>query len=212
MRRPCPSRLRRLLSLVLLGAGSLQAFAAETLLRVDGMVCPNCTGAISEGLGRLPGVERVRADLDNGEITVVAADTVTPAACAAVITELGFTVVSRQALEPGTDAVLQALRPHLKGDLPGAVFTARTVRARDAQGAEILWYRLTFPASQAEAWLELLDEGELPLAVALEGAPDWAKPFETQASVHHAGRLCRDAAAVAILAPNRAALLLRLHP
>lgn len=201
--------LRFALALVLLPCALT---AMETVLRVDGMVCPNCTGAITEGLRKLPDVTRVRADLDNGEIAVCAEASVTAAELRRVITELGFSVVAEERRDPETDAVLRELQSHLRGEMPSAVFTARVARTRDADGHEVLWFQLTFPPLLAEAWLALLDEGEHPLAVALEAAPVWAQALEESGTAHDASRLCREPGAVAVLAANRASLLLRLHP
>ncbi|MDR2105989.1 MAG: heavy-metal-associated domain-containing protein [Coriobacteriales bacterium] len=42
----------------------------KTILKVEGMHCQHCVGAVTEALSSLPGVEKVKVDLAKGEAKV----------------------------------------------------------------------------------------------------------------------------------------------
>jgi copper ion binding protein len=42
----------------------------KTVLKVEGMHCQHCVSAVSEALGALPGVEKVKVNLAKGEAKV----------------------------------------------------------------------------------------------------------------------------------------------
>jgi copper chaperone len=44
--------------------------SVKTILKVEGMHCQHCVSAVSEALGSLPGVEKVKVDLAKGEAKV----------------------------------------------------------------------------------------------------------------------------------------------
>jgi copper chaperone CopZ len=59
-------------------------------LRVEGMACSGCTHAVETALQTVPGVIRVRADLEAGSAEVEAADTVTGQQLVAALEEAGY--------------------------------------------------------------------------------------------------------------------------
>lgn len=61
---------------------------------VTGMTCAHCVGAVSEEVGRIPGVTDVSVELATGRVTVAAAGPVDDAAVAAAVEEAGYQVTS----------------------------------------------------------------------------------------------------------------------
>lgn len=59
---------------------------------VHGMTCDHCVRAVSEEVGRLPGVRGVRVDLLTGTVTVDSDPPVDRAAFAAAVGEAGYEV------------------------------------------------------------------------------------------------------------------------
>jgi copper chaperone len=62
----------------------------KTLLRVEGMNCPHCVAAVTDALGALPGVEKVKVNLEKGEAKVKHGVEVSVQALKDAVTEAGF--------------------------------------------------------------------------------------------------------------------------
>ena len=60
---------------------------------VAGMSCEHCVRAVSQELGKLPGVERVDVDLEHGVVTVTAGRRLGTADVAAAVDEAGYELV-----------------------------------------------------------------------------------------------------------------------
>jgi copper ion binding protein len=66
---------------------TIQTFA------VAGMTCDHCVRAVSDEVGKLPGVERVEVVLTTGRLTVAADRPLDEAEIAAAIDEAGYELV-----------------------------------------------------------------------------------------------------------------------
>ena len=64
----------------------------KTLLKIEGMSCQHCVNAVSEALGGLAGVEKVKVDLKKGEARVRHGVDVDLQAMKDAVAEAGFTV------------------------------------------------------------------------------------------------------------------------
>jgi len=98
--------MKQLFVIALLGLFWAPAgFAAETHydLHVNGLVCPFCEYNIEKKLGKLDGVEKVKADLRQGQVYVLVADgkTLPEEAVRKEITDAGFTLKSIESHHPG---------------------------------------------------------------------------------------------------------------
>lgn len=60
-------------------------------VRIKGMSCQHCVGAVKDALGAISGVSEVVVDLEKGEATYQG--DVAPADVAKVVTSIGFEVV-----------------------------------------------------------------------------------------------------------------------
>lgn len=65
---------------------------ATTVIKVIGMHCNHCTSSVEQGLGQIPGVTSVVANLESGDVTVEQDGTVEVATLAEAIDEIGFEV------------------------------------------------------------------------------------------------------------------------
>jgi len=63
-----------------------------TTYTVTGMTCEHCVRAVSEEVGRIPGVQRVDVDLATGRVDVEAEGPVDRQAFAAAVDEAGYEV------------------------------------------------------------------------------------------------------------------------
>lgn len=86
---------------------SQTGLAAEThyQLQVNGLVCPFCEYNIEKKLGKLDGVERVKANLKEGQVFVLVADgkTLPENIVRQEITDAGFTLLSIDSHHPGSN-------------------------------------------------------------------------------------------------------------
>ena len=62
---------------------------SETTYTVTGMSCGHCTSAVEDEVGRVPGVESVKADLDT-KLVVVRGEALDDQALRAAIDEAGY--------------------------------------------------------------------------------------------------------------------------
>jgi copper ion binding protein len=62
----------------------------KTLLKVEGMHCQHCVGAVNDALSALPGVEKVKVDLKKGEAKVKHAAEVSVQTLRDAVTAAGF--------------------------------------------------------------------------------------------------------------------------
>lgn len=79
---------------------SAPAFAEVYVLRVEGLSCELCAYSVKRGLGRVPGVEDVRVNLDEGAVTVRTEDgtRLTEERAREVIEGSGFTLTGYREL------------------------------------------------------------------------------------------------------------------
>lgn len=63
-----------------------------TRIRVEGMTCQHCVGAVTKALEKVPGVERAEVSLEAGEATV--SGTADVAALIAAVEEEGYTAAA----------------------------------------------------------------------------------------------------------------------
>lgn len=68
-------------------------FIGTTTFQITGMTCEHCRRAVTEEIGRIPGVSGVRVDLASGSATVTATDPVDRADVAHAVDEAGYTLV-----------------------------------------------------------------------------------------------------------------------
>ncbi len=77
------------------------SFADDThyQLQVNGLVCPFCAYNIEKNVGKLDGVKDVKANLEEGLVSVLVADgkTLNEDVVSQTITDAGFTLVSIEA-------------------------------------------------------------------------------------------------------------------
>ena len=60
---------------------------------VSGMTCGHCVAAVTDELGRVPGVRGVEVDLPSGAVTITSDAPVDLVAVAAAVDEAGYEVV-----------------------------------------------------------------------------------------------------------------------
>lgn len=63
---------------------------SPTSYHVTGMTCGHCVAAVTEEVGRLPGVRHVRVDLASGLVTVTSDGVLDESAVAAAVSEAGY--------------------------------------------------------------------------------------------------------------------------
>lgn len=68
-------------------------FIGTTTFQITGMTCEHCRRAVTEEIGRIPGVSGVSVDLASGSATVTATDPVDRADVAHAVDEAGYTLV-----------------------------------------------------------------------------------------------------------------------
>lgn len=68
-------------------------FIATTTFRISGMTCSHCQRAVTEEIGRIPGITGVTVDLASGSATVTATGPVDRADVAHAVDEAGYTLV-----------------------------------------------------------------------------------------------------------------------
>lgn len=61
---------------------------------VDGMACGGCEENVENAVGALPGITRVEADHETGEVEVVAEDDVADATVREAVEDAGYEVVA----------------------------------------------------------------------------------------------------------------------
>ena len=66
----------------------------EKVIHIEGMHCGHCTANVEKGLGAVPGVESVKADLEKKLARVEAEDFVTDELLIATVNGLGFKATS----------------------------------------------------------------------------------------------------------------------
>ncbi|MER6591367.1 heavy-metal-associated domain-containing protein [Micromonospora purpureochromogenes] len=64
-----------------------------TTYTVNGMTCGHCVSAVSNEVGRIPGVSDVQVDLASGSVTVTSEQSVDDAAVRAAVDEAGYQLV-----------------------------------------------------------------------------------------------------------------------
>ncbi|MDR3052380.1 MAG: cation transporter [Coriobacteriales bacterium] len=67
--------------------------AAKTEVRIEGMHCAHCTSAVEGEIGRIPGVQKVKADLKKGTAIIKHDGSVALEALRHAVEEAGFAVV-----------------------------------------------------------------------------------------------------------------------
>jgi copper chaperone CopZ len=70
-----------------------RTFIGTTTFQIAGMTCSHCQRAVTEEIGRIPGVSGVSVDLASGSATVTATDAVDRADVAHAVDEAGHTLV-----------------------------------------------------------------------------------------------------------------------
>lgn len=70
-----------------------RTFIGATTFQVTGMTCCHCQRAVTEEIGRIPGIRAVAVDLATGSVTVTAAQPVDRADVADAVSEAGYTLV-----------------------------------------------------------------------------------------------------------------------
>ena len=65
----------------------------ETIIKVKGMVCNGCENRVQNALKNIEGVEDVKADHNNGIVTVTSKEEVTKNVMEEKIEDIGFEVV-----------------------------------------------------------------------------------------------------------------------
>ena len=70
-----------------------RTFIGTTTFQITGMTCWHCRRAVTEEIGRIPGVAGVSVDLASGSATVTATDPVDRADVAHAVDEAGYTLV-----------------------------------------------------------------------------------------------------------------------
>ena len=64
-----------------------------TTYTVSGMTCAHCVRAVTDEVGKLPGVAAVEVDLASGRLTVRSSGSLDPAAVEAAVDEAGYHLV-----------------------------------------------------------------------------------------------------------------------
>jgi copper chaperone len=67
---------------------------STTVFTVAGMTCAHCVAAVTDEVGRLPGVRDVRVDLATGAVTVTSDVDLDEADVAAAVDEAGYAIVT----------------------------------------------------------------------------------------------------------------------
>jgi copper ion binding protein len=70
-----------------------RTFVGTTSFQVNGMTCDHCRRAVTEEIGRVPGVRAVDVDLSSGTVTVAVDAAVDRADIAAAVDEAGYALV-----------------------------------------------------------------------------------------------------------------------
>ena len=70
-----------------------RTFVGTTTFQVTGMTCAHCQRAVTDEIGRIPGVSGVLVDLASGNVTVTAAEPVDRTDVAAAVDEAGYTLI-----------------------------------------------------------------------------------------------------------------------
>jgi copper ion binding protein len=70
-----------------------RTFIGTTTFQISGMTCSHCQQAVTEEIGRIPGVSGVSVDLASGSATVTATDPVDRADVAHAVDEAGYALV-----------------------------------------------------------------------------------------------------------------------
>jgi len=70
-----------------------RTFTGTTTFQITGMTCSHCQRAVTEEIGRIPGVSDVTVDLARGSATVTATDPVDRADVAHAVDEAGYALV-----------------------------------------------------------------------------------------------------------------------
>jgi copper ion binding protein len=70
-----------------------RTFVGTTSFQVTGMTCDHCRRAVTEEIGRVPGVRAVDVDLPSGTVTVAVDAAVDRADIAAAVDEAGYALV-----------------------------------------------------------------------------------------------------------------------
>jgi copper ion binding protein len=65
----------------------------KTILKIEGMSCQHCVGAVTSALAALPGVEKVKVSLEKGEAKVKHDVELSLETLHDAVTEAGFRVV-----------------------------------------------------------------------------------------------------------------------
>ena len=63
------------------------------VIKIEGMTCMHCSGAVTKALNAVPGVNNVNVDLDSGNATVDIMQSVTDELLSAAIVEAGYEVL-----------------------------------------------------------------------------------------------------------------------
>ena len=71
-----------------------RTFIGTTTFQITGMTCDHCQRAVTEEIGRIPGVSAVSVDLPNGSATVTATDPVDRADVAHAVDEAGYVLLA----------------------------------------------------------------------------------------------------------------------
>ncbi len=74
-----------------------ESIVTTSTYTVSGMTCQHCVTAVTEEIGRIPGVRSVEVSLDAGKVAVRSDDALDPAAVAAAVDEAGYEVVGATA-------------------------------------------------------------------------------------------------------------------
>ena len=169
--------MRRWLACFAVGAASLSLGAAtEIQLDVDRMVCPMCSGKVTETLAALDGVERAYVDLANSLAVVSVADEadLTSGDAAAAVEAVGFPVTAQRASDTSTEELIAALEKTLGQPLPSR---PTSVAWNESLAPELA--RLTIVPQQWADWAEVVSESETPVTVlAAQTGPRWPRTWE----------------------------------
>jgi len=69
-----------------------RTFIGAPTFQVTGMTCGHCQRAVTEEIGRIPGIQGVAVDLATGSVTVTAAQPVDRTDVAHAVGEAGYTL------------------------------------------------------------------------------------------------------------------------
>jgi len=146
--------------------------AKEIHLDVTNMVCPMCSGKVTQTLQALEGADNAYVDLANG-LAVIQLDEdsqLTPEAAAAAVDAVGFPVTAKTLRVQGTTELMAKLEAALGQPLP--VRPSSVTFDRDDAPR---FARLTISPTQWADWDAVVSESETPLVTLLADAPEaWA--------------------------------------